>query len=77
MLGHIAACSVNDLALTNSTTTYPKGIWSFWHNSSLPAVESFLQLLLHQYNVAWLMQPTAHDVLQKIQGSVGAKMFTT
>ena len=52
------------LQKSRAHNTYPKDIRTFWDDGPLPIVKSCLQLLLHQYNVAWIMQPTTHSCLQ-------------
>ncbi len=48
--------------------SYPKDIESFWNDGPLPFIKAPLKLLLHQYDVARIMQPITHSLLQHKQG---------
>lgn len=54
-------------AQANSNKSYPKEFRSFWDDGPLPIVKALLKLLLHQYDVAGIMQPATHDLLQHKQ----------
>ena len=63
-LGHLVKYCTSQ----QSHKTYPKDIRFFWDDSSIPTVITGLKLLLHQYDIAWVMQPTTHGLLQHKQG---------
>lgn len=57
-------CSSKHCTSQQSNGAHPKGIRSFWENSPFPIVKAFFKLLLHQYDVAWIMQPMTHGPLR-------------
>ncbi len=55
------------LQKSRANNYYPKDIRSFRDDGPLPVVKTGLQLLLHQYDVTRIMQPTTHSCLRHKQ----------
>ncbi len=62
--------------LTHCVTTYPEDIGSFWDDGPVPFIKTPLKLLLHEYDVAGIMQPITHGLLQHNQEKHVSMCFT-